>query len=106
MGFEAHLGVSCGGEAFCGGAEERVCGGLERGDVRDLDGPVGSEEAGGEGGEVAHVGAEEDWSASSDRLGGVLATAGTKAFPDEYDGGTVIPTHEFAGGIHEEHVGI
>ena len=92
-------------DSVFGVIEEGEDGVVEFGGVGDLDGGVGGEPAGDDGGEVLHLGAEEDGFPGEGWFHGILATGSGEAFPDEDDGGEGIPGAEFAGGIDEEGIG-
>ena len=98
-------GAACEVDAVLGVIEEGEDGVVEFGGVGDLDGGVGGEPAGDDGGEVLHLGAEEDGFPGEGWFDGILATGSSEAFPDEDDGGEGIPGAEFAGGIDEEGIG-
>lgn len=98
-------GVACEVDAVLGVIEEGEDGVVEFGGVGDLDGGLGGEPAGDDGGEVLHLGAEEDGFPCEGWFDGILATGSSEAFPDEDDGGEGIPGAEFAGGIDEEGIG-
>jgi hypothetical protein len=103
---ETTLGGLRGFLAASGILEEGVEGFLEFAGIGDLGCSASAEEGGGEGGEVLHVGAEDDGCAGGDGFGWVLSASGHEAFSDEDDGGAAIPTRQLAGGIHKQGVGV
>jgi len=99
------LGIAAEGFAAVGIGEEGIEGGFEGLGVGDLDGGIGFEEAGGDIGEVLHIGAEDDGAAGGGGFDGVLAADAVEAFADEDDVGVGVEVAELAGAVDQEAIG-